>query len=116
MPIEVTPALFASAVGWLVSSVIAVWTLSRRSKQWDEIEDVVFVMFGDRKTATKGLQQKHYDLLDDVLEDRAKLRGLLRALDAHAADEQSVESAVRAKLRSIACTAQHAPGSNGALK
>lgn len=105
MPIEVTPALIAIAVGWLASSATAAWTLSRRSKQWDEIEDVIFVVFGDRKTATKGLQQKYLDLLDDMVEDRAKIRGLLRALDANAADEQSVEDAVRAKIKAI--TAQH---------
>lgn len=116
MPIEVTPALIAIAVGWFASSATAVWTLSRRSKQWDEIEDVIFVVFGDRKTATKGLQQKYLDLLDDMVEDRAKMRGLLRALDANAADEQSVEDAVRAKLKWILShlpTSPSAPSGSG---
>lgn len=101
MSIEVTPLLFATAVGWIVSSVTAAWTLSRRSKIWDEVEDVIYVVFGDRKMGVKGLQQKYLDLLDDVEEDHGKLRGLLRALDANAADEQSVEDAVRIKLRTL---------------
>lgn len=113
MPIEVTPALLATAVGWIVSSVTAAWTLSRRSKQWDEIEDVIYVVFGDRKMAIKGLQQKYLDLLDDVEEDHAKLRGLLRALDANAADEQSVEDAVRNKIRSLSFHGAQTSGSHG---
>ncbi len=99
MSIEVTPALIATAVGWFASSVMATWTLSRRSRLWDETEDVIYVVFGDRKTSVKGLQQKFDDLHKEVLEDHAKMRGLLRALDANAADEQGVEQAVRNKLK-----------------
>lgn len=99
LSIEITPGLIAMAVGWVSSSLTAAWVLSRRSKQWDEIEDAVTVLFGDRKTGQKGLAQRFDDLAADVDEDAARLRGALRALHANHPTEAEVKDAVEATLR-----------------
>jgi hypothetical protein len=96
--IEITPGLIAMSLGWVSSSLTAAWVLSRRSKQWDEIEDAVTVLFGDRKTGQKGLAQRFDDLVADVDEDAARLRGALKALHANHPTEAEVEQAVRHTL------------------
>ncbi len=95
MSIEITPGLIAAAVGWISSSLMAAWTLSRRSKQWDEVEDVVTAVFGDRKTGQKGLVSKHDDLQSDVETVYARQRGALKGMHANFLTEKEVEDAVR---------------------
>ncbi len=102
MSIEITPGLIATAVGWISSSLMAAWTLSRRSKQWDEVEDVLAAVFGDRKTGQKGLASKHDDLQADVETIYARQRGALKGMHANFLTEKEVEDAVRFALDQIA--------------
>jgi hypothetical protein len=98
LTIEITPGLIAMTLGWATSSLTAAWVLSRRSKQWDEVEDAIVVLFGDRKLGQKGLAQRFDDLVHDVDEDAARLRGALKALHANHPTEGEVEEAVRHTL------------------
>ena len=109
MSIEITPGLIATAVGWISSSLTAAWILSRRSKQWDEVEEVVVAVFGDRKTGQKGLALKHDDLQADVDTIYARQRGALRGLHANFLTEKEVEDAVKHSLDQIS-KAKCSPG------
>lgn len=108
MTIDITPGLIATAVGWASSSLMAAWILSRRSKQWDEVEDVVTALFGDRKSKEKGLilkfeelEKEHQELKQEYGVTRSLLNGALRAMHANFSTEKEVETAVKFALEQI---------------
>lgn len=66
--IEVSPALILSALGALGSLLAATWAVSRRSRDWDEVEKHRKVLFGEP-------ENKRHGLIEQVVEHDAALHG-----------------------------------------
>ena len=103
--IEITPPLVAMALTWLSSTAALAWTLSRRSKSWDEVGEKVErhqkLLYGDPdklrvhdvETSAKGFERE--------------VQTLKKSLNAYGADEAAVVDSVHRYLVAVSVKAYH---------
>jgi hypothetical protein len=103
--IELSAPLAATAVGWLLSTIVATWALARRSKNWDDAESHETALYGHKGEPGliqrfKTLEEHRVQAIEDALEalaERVKL--LINALDAHGSGAHQIGENVRKKMR-----------------
>lgn len=97
--IEVTPALVFTALSALGSLLAATWAVSRRSRDWDEVEKHRRQLYGDPENHKKGLIDQYNDLHRVIHGDPdARVAGIITRLETveSAAEMDALRNAVTA--------------------
>lgn len=119
--IEISTPLVTTGLGWLTSTIILAWTLSRRSKNWDEAERHQKALYGDPDKHEIGLIQRVADLEEERVDPArlttfetsltavaSRVKNMQRALNAHGSDEHVISEGVRKFVAEESVKAQHA--------
>lgn len=103
--IELTLPVVVTGSGWLISMLVNVWVVSRKTQGWDTAEDHEKTLYGVPREGKAGLVQKT-QTLENVTSDHSKiLKYLLTALEVHGSGEHQIIEGVKKKLREHAAHA-----------
>lgn len=112
--IELTPTLILSSLGMLASLLVATFALSRRSRGWDEAENLRKKLEGDDEKGKKGLIREFEDFRTDIYERQlppmrdglsavtSRVKSISRGLSAHRSGEREIEEDVRGSITAMA--------------
>ena len=109
--IEITPPLVAMALTWLSSTAALAWTLSRRSKSWDEVGEKVErhqkLLYGDPDKLDHGVVLRVHDVETSAKGFEREVQTLKKSLNAYGADEAAVVDSVHRYLVAVSVKAYH---------
>lgn len=104
--IEITPPLVAMALTWLTSTIGLAWTLSRRSKLWDEVGEKVDrhqkLLYGDPDKLDHGVVLRIHDLETVSKGFERDVHTLKKSLNAYGADDAAAVESVTKHIVALA--------------
>ncbi len=92
--IELTLPVMVTGSGWLISMLVNVWVVSRKTQGWDTAEDHEKTLYGNPREGVPGLVQKVQTLENLVSEHSKIMKFTLSALNARGSGEHQIAEGV----------------------
>lgn len=103
--IELTLPVVVTGSGWLISMLVNVWVVSRKSQGWDSAEEHEKTLYGVPRDGKTGLVQRMQMTENTIAEQGRVLKYLLTGLEVHGSGEHQIVEGVKKKMREHAAHA-----------